>query len=448
MKYFFAGIGGARQQALVKLLLDMGHSVSGSDMQEFVHHAKLSAWGADVIIGHDAANLPLDTDVLVYSPAVPESNPERMKARTLGIKEIKNSALIGELMAGKRGVGIAGAHGKTTTTSLLFQILNYAGIDPSIVVGSDLSLLDGSGHLGQSDIMLTEACEFDRSFLDMNVSSAILTNIEADHLDYYKGGLPEIKEAYAHFVEKLSPQGFLVACGDSEIVKEVAAQSPARKIFYGIESSNDWKLVAVGRRGEMSLWQFVGPQETIDIAFPSPGRDLALDALGASLAARELGVTWEHIAKALEAFKATERRMEKIAETADVVLIDDYGHHPAEIASTVDALTEFYSERELYVVFQAHQIARTKNHWDDFVKVLGGIKHLAILPIFVVRDTSGEEAVTLAKELAEAAHAAYVADFDEATKWLEESAKPAVWLTLGAGKTNQLARLLLDKINK
>jgi UDP-N-acetylmuramate--alanine ligase len=258
----------------------------------------------------------------------------------------------------------------------------------------------------------------------------------------------EIKSAFTTYAEGLSPDGFLVGCGDSDNVREVVKNTPAQLIFYGTNEDNDWRLVSHQVKDEKSVWQISGPEGERELTIGLPGVDLALDVLASVIMARQFDIEWSVIEEVVANFQGAKRRFEKKWVSDDVVVIDDYAHHPTEIASLIRAIKELYPDRNLYAVFQPHQLSRTKLLYDDFVKVLSGIDNLAILPVFVVRDIGGStEAVDLSRKLAEAIGAKFINDFAEAQGWLKQGSKPMIWLTLGAGRTNYLADELVDKLS-
>jgi len=365
--YFFVGVGGIGMQALVDVLLGMGHKITGSDISDFPGKSRLESKGVKVIIGPQVAeNVPNDIDVLVYSSVIkryfPElDHPEVLRAKELNVPIYKRSEFIGKLMEDKFGIAISGTHGKTTTSVLITAILQAGGLDPSALIGAEVKNLKGCGVFGKGEHMVVEACEYDRSFLDMKPKIAVLTNIEADHLDYYKD-IEEIKEAFAQFVESVPEDGLVVAFGDDKNIQEILPKARSKVITFGFNDTNDIKatdLKVLGQKMSFKLGDLA-------ITMNFPGKHLVLDALAAIAVAKHVGVADADIQKALLEFGGAIRRFEIIGEKDNITFMDDYAHHPTEIRAMLESAREYFGERQIRVVFQPHQFSRTRFLLDEF----------------------------------------------------------------------------------
>jgi len=375
------GIGGTAMTPLATILLDMGVHVSGSDLSVAPSTAVLEEMGARVAIGHRAENVGADVELVVASSAIPEDNAEIQEARTRQIPVVKHSAALGSLMRGRRPIAIAGTHGKTTTSALMAVVLLEAGIDATFHVGSELLNFGRFGRLGEDDILVAEADEFDRRFLDYDPELAIVTSVEPDHLDYF-GAFASVVDAFESFVARVRPGGAVVICADDEGAKSLAT-GPIRRITYGTCAEADWRLESYRPVSPTSTQLTVrGPGgEQIDCVLQLVGRHNALNATGVIAGAVQLGVTLPQAARGIAAFRGTRRRFE-VKGTADgVTVVDDYAHHPTAIRATLEAARAHY-RGEIWSIFQPHTAHRTQALFNDFLTAFGEADHLFLVPTY------------------------------------------------------------------
>ena len=453
MKIFLIGIGGIGMQGLAQLYYEKGYQVAGSDMADFPERKALEEKGIKIYIGHDEKHIDRDLDLVIYSAAIPSNNPELKKAYSLKLKVLRRSEALGELMKDKVGIAVAGTHGKTTTATMISQMLEGADFSPTVVIGAEVKSIRGCARLGQGKFMVAEACEYDRSFLDLKPQIAVITNIEPDHLDYYKN-LEEIRDAFGDFIKRLPPDGLVVAFGDDPSVREVVDKlRPA--LFYGEDVKNDLVLrlgVLEGGKNHFSL-KASDSSLAIDTFIRTPGKHIALDAAAAAAVAWQLGIAPAVIKKALENLGGIRRRFE-IIQPGPLTIIDDYGHHPTEISQTLDAAKKLFLGRRLIVVFQPHQFSRTKFLLKDFGKSFGEADLVIVAPIWAVRDKEEDKrSVTtqdLVTEINRFSHNARLgSNFKEIKDFLKKEAKPGdVIITLGAAKTNILAQELKQVLSQ
>ena len=448
------GIGGIGMQALADVLLGLGYKITGSDIQDFVGRDRLESKGATVIIGEQTAtNIPADIDGLIYTSAAVRHNsqhPEIEQAKSMGVPVWKRSEFIGELMANKIGIAVSGTHGKTTTSTLIALMLQEGGLDPSALIGAEVRNLAGCGILGNSDYMVVEACEYDRAFLDMKPKIAVLTNIEADHLDYYQD-INEIKQAFAQFVQLVPKDGLVVACGDDANIREILPEATAKVIKFGFNPSNDWVAKNVAyQNGKMTF-----TVDGIDTFLNFPGKHLVLDALAAIIVAKHLGVSDTAIKTVLESkFAGASRRFEILDTIKGATFMDDYGHHPTEIAVTLGAARDYFAKRKIYVVFQPHQYSRTRLLLHDFAKSFGAADEVLLAPILAVRDSAEDLKSVNTEMLAEAINqvshnAIAFKDFPEISAYLKSHLQAGnVVISLGAGKNSDWVREFIEDYQK
>lgn len=360
----FIGIGGAGMSALASILLDLGHKVSGSDLAASKATSRLASRGAVIYFGHDPRHLGT-SQLVVVSSAIKPDNPELVAAKEKNLPVIHRGELLAWLMRRQRGIAVAGAHGKTTTTSMLSLILERAGYDPTVVVGGELDELGGNAKLGRGEYMVAEADESDGSFLKLDPLAVLVTNVEDDHLDYY-GSLDAVKEAFRRFMGKVPPEGAVVACGDDPHVREAAAGLRCPLITYGCGPDNDYTLRPLGTKGCSPCGEVYYQGKYLGVLELSvPGEHNLLNALGAVAAARWAGVDFPTAAAALKSFRGAQRRFQLLGEVGGVAVVDDYAHHPTEIKATLRAARQV-APRRLVVVFQPHRYTRTAHLHERF----------------------------------------------------------------------------------
>jgi UDP-N-acetylmuramate--alanine ligase len=384
----FIGIGGVGMSGIAEVLHNLGYAVSGSDRANSPTAQRLQQLGIDVLIGHSAANV-VDADVVVTSSAIKRDNAELMAAREARIPVIPRAEMLGELMRFRRGVAIAGTHGKTTTTSLTASVLAEAGYDPTFVIGGQLTAVGANARLGTGQYLVAEADESDGSFLLLSPVIAAITNIDADHLENYGGDFAQLKQAFADFLHRLPFYGLAVLCVDDPHVAELVAPTTRRVTTYGIDTVDaDVRALNLTQNGfEMHFdLQLPGHQDTVPMTLNLPGRHNVLNALAAITIGWQLGVEPAAMAHALKNFQGVGRRFHRRGEIAldhgSVLLVDDYGHHPRELAAVFEAVRGGWPDRRLVVGFQPHRYSRTRDLLDDFANVLADADVLVLTDVY------------------------------------------------------------------
>ena len=381
-KIFFIGIGGSGMSGLAEVLFNLGYEISGSDINESVITKRLQAIGIDLSIGHKVNNVD-DQDMIIKSTAIEERNVELIQARKLGLPILERAELLSSLMNMKRGVAIAGTHGKTTTTSILASIMSEAMLDPTFINGGIINSFASNAKLGTGDYLLAEADESDKSFLMLQPSLEIITNIDTDHLVNYENDFNNLKQAFIQFVKKLPFDGLLVACGDDPVVKELTGSFARKTILYGFNDNNDYVVDNYKAKfftSEFTLTNNEGVSSNFKLNLP--GKHNVLNATAATVLAVEEGISLINIESSLEKFSGINRRMQFLGKLKEKIVIDDYGHHPTEIENTIITLKESFPEKKITMVFQPHRFTRTKDLYWEFVKVIQLIDHLILLEIY------------------------------------------------------------------
>jgi len=385
----FVGIGGSGMSGIAEVLLNLGFSVSGSDLADNGVTRRLKQLGAMVFQGHARENLE-KADVVVISSAVNESNPEVMEARNRTIPVVPRAIMLAELMRFRQGIAVAGTHGKTTTTSLIASILAEAGMDPTYVIGGRLESANTNARLGTGEYIVAEADESDASFLHLTPVISVVTNIDADHMDTYGHDFEKLKSAFVEFLQQLPFYGMAVVCIDDPNVRAILPQISKPVMPYGfsdearIRASN---VVADGGRMHFTVTRINGTTTTFDVTLNLPGNPYVLNALAAIAVASELNVPDAAIVKALAEFRGVGRRFERYGEIAakdggHFTLIDDYGHHPVEMQAVISAARGAFPGRRLVMVFQPHRYTRTRDCFEDFVKVLSSVDALILTEVY------------------------------------------------------------------
>jgi len=383
----FVGIGGVGMCGIAEVLHNLQFEVSGSDVRESANTGRLASLGVKIAIGHDP-QLVKGVDVVVVSSAVDETNPEVRAARAAKIPVIPRAEMLGELMRLQRGIAIAGTHGKTTTTSLVASCLAEGGLDPTFVIGGRLNSAGTNARLGRGQYLVAEADESDASFLHLAPFMAVVTNIDADHMGTYGGDFNRLKQAFVDFLQQLPFYGLALACLDDPAVREIIPRVHRPVLTYGASPEADLRAVDI-RQDELKMHftaELRGRKNWLRVTLNQPGRHNVLNALAAIGIAHELGVQEAAIARALAGFAGIGRRFQINGRVArdggDVILVDDYAHHPREIAATVDAARASWPRRRLVVVFQPHRYTRTHDLLDDFSTVLSGIDALLVTEVY------------------------------------------------------------------
>jgi UDP-N-acetylmuramate--alanine ligase len=446
------GVGGAGLSAIATVLLERGHRVSGSDLQASPTTERLMGMGATVHIGHAATNLG-DADLVIVSSAVPDGNLEVEEARHRGIPVVKRAEWLGQMMEGKRGVAVAGTHGKTTTTAMIALILRDAGLDPTFIVGGDIPQLGTNAAAGEGEVFVIEADEYDYTFLGLQPEIAVITVVEWDHPDCFP--TPEsMQEAFLQFVESVPPEGVLIGCGDEPGVQRLfrkdglRAKVPAT-ITYGLNEGNDWR--ALGLRpnaGGGYDFSVSRPSGTYEVCISLPGTHNVKNALAALVVADRLGVPFVRAANALASFTGVGRRFEIKGQVDDILVVDDYAHHPTEIRATLAAARTRYPDRRIWAVFQPHTFSRTRALLDDFAAAFTDADQVIVVDIFPAREVD-DLSLSSRHILARMEHpgAGYIGALDDAADFLVHQARAGdVLITLGAGDGYRVGEMVISGI--
>ena len=382
----FVGIGGAGMCGIAEVVHNHGYMVSGSDIKQSPVTDRLTQMGIQVFIGHDSKNIS-EADVVVVSSAIDHTNPEIQAALSGRIPVVRRADMLGELMRYRHGIAVAGAHGKTTTTSLLTMILTEAGLD--YVIGGKLNASGKNASLGQSRYLVAEADESDASFLSLRPMAAIVTNIDQDHMETYGGSFDKLKAAYVQFLQNMPFYGLAVLCGDDKELYGLIDKIARPVLTYGLEKHNDVQAIDVVADGTKTHFTVLRKdREPLPITLNIPGIHNVYNALAAITISTDEGVSDEAICQAVKKFAGVGRRFENNGNypvkdgAGDVLLIDDYGHHPTEVAMTIKAARQSYPDRRLVMIFQPHRFTRTRDCFDDFVDVLSQVDVLMLLDVY------------------------------------------------------------------
>ncbi len=441
-------------KALAELAVGLGWKVSGSDTEPTSPALKAMARrGLRIHQGHNDRFLPPDADVLVHSPAVAPSNPERQMAARLGIPQMSYSQMLGHLMRQKTGLSIAGTHGKSTTTAMTATILNHAGLEPSAIIGAELcegleSPRKGnhaaSGWAGNGNYFVVESCEYQRSFLAFHPRFAAITGIEPDHFDYYHT-FADTKSAFADFAGQIEPAGVLVVKNECAASRDIASAAACDVATYSRKAGADWWAADI-KRTEAGLWfrVFYHGWFFCEVSLNVPGLHNVENALVATALSHYAGVDPADIRDSLAQFPGIRRRFERLGSWRGITLIDDYAHHPTAVENTLRTARECYKNRNIWCVFQPHQLTRLQALMPEFGTAFTDADRVIVAPVFAARETADGESLTAAEELAERIResgvpAEFGASLDQITATLDDNARPGdVLITLGAGDINRI----------
>jgi UDP-N-acetylmuramate--alanine ligase len=437
----FVGVGGIGMSGLAEILRNLDFDVSGSDLREGENTSALTRLGVRIDVGHRSPNVE-GADVVVYSSAIRAENPELVRARELGIPVISRAEMLAELMRLKYGVAIAGSHGKTTTTSLVATILRSGGLDPTVVVGGRMASFGSNAKLGQGDLLVAEADESDGSFLRLTPTIAVVTNIDPEHLDHY-GSHDNLKQAFVEFIEKVPFYGLAVLCLDHPHVQDLLPRVTRRHVTYGLSQQADYSARNLGAEGtSMSFDAFRRGESLGRFVVRMPGQHNVQNTLAAIAVADELALPLDVMKSSLATFHGVARRFSVVAEPRKVALVDDYGHHPAEIRATLSAARRAYRGRVL-VAFQPHRYTRTHALFDDFACAFNDADLVLVTDVYAAGEEKipGAEGAPLAEAMRAHGHhnARFVADKGEIATTLAREARPGdVVIALGAGTINSI----------
>jgi UDP-N-acetylmuramate--alanine ligase len=446
----FIGVGGIGMSGLAEILRTLEFDVSGSDLRESENTRALARLGVRIDVGHRAENVR-GADVIVYSSAIDPQNPEVIEARTLGVPVISRAEMLAELMRVKYGIAIAGSHGKTTTTSLVATILRAAGFDPTVVVGGRMAALGSNARLGAGDLLVAEADESDGSFLRLTPTIAVVTNIDPEHLDFY-GNHEALKEAFVQFTEKVPFYGLAVLCLDHPHVQELLPRMKRRHVTYGFSPQADYHARGVEMKGLSSSFVAYRRSEPLgEFTLRMPGRHNVLNTLAAIAVADELEVPLDVTKAALASFNGVARRFTIVAEVSGIALVDDYGHHPAEVEATLAAARGAYPGRVI-VAFQPHRYSRTELLFHDFTRAFNNADVLFLVDIYAAgeKPIAGVSAERLAHGIAEHGHHA-VSHVKDRASLPDQIARIAeagdVVIALGAGDINKILPAIATELH-
>ncbi|MCB4789562.1 MULTISPECIES: UDP-N-acetylmuramate--L-alanine ligase [unclassified Delftia] len=457
----FVGIGGAGMSGIAEVLHNLGYAISGSDLSDSATLRRLAGLGISTHVGHAAAHIE-GADAVVTSTAVQSDNPEVLAARERKIPVVPRALMLAELMRFKQGIAIAGAHGKTTTTSLVTSVLAEAGLDPTFVIGGKLNSAGANAKLGQGDYIVVEADESDASFLNLLPVMAVVTNIDADHMETYGHDFGRLKGAFVDFLHRMPFYGRAIVCVDSPAVREILPQVARPVTTYGF--AEDAQVRALNVRAEAGSMHFTVRRSNgqsypdLDVVLSLPGEHNVLNALSAVAVAMELEISDDALLRAFESFKGVGRRFQRYGElaTADggsFTVIDDYGHHPVEMAATLAAARGAFPGRRLVLAFQPHRYSRTRDCFEDFVKVIGLADAVLLTEVYAAGEApvvaADGRSLTRALRVAGRVEPVFVENVAELPAAIAVNARDGdVLLCMGAGSIGAVPGKLVEMLQK
>src|SRR5450830_663516 len=453
----FVGIGGSGMSGIAEVLVNLGYQVSGSDLGSNAATVRLSSLGARVTVGHDAANVA-GADVVVTSTAVNEANPEVVAARAAMIPIVPRAIMLGELMRLKRGIAIAGTHGKTTTTSLVASVLAEAGLDPTFVIGGRLNSAGANARLGKGEYIVVEADESDASFLNLLPVMAVVTNIDADHMETYGHDFGNLKKAFVDFLHRMPFYGTAILCTDDAAVRDIVNDVTCPITSYGFNEEAQVRAInvrAVGAQMHFTVQRRNGVVlPDLDVVLNLPGLHNVLNALSAIAVAVELNIADAVVQKALAGFKGVGRRFQRYGEVraqdgGTFTLIDDYGHHPVEMAATLAAARGAFPGRRLVLAFQPHRFTRTRDCFEDFIKVIGHADAVLLTEVYAAGEApivaADGRALARALRVAGKVEPVFVDDIAAMPQAIADNARDGdVVLCMGAGSIGAVPAKVLE----
>jgi UDP-N-acetylmuramate--alanine ligase len=453
----FVGIGGVGMSGIAEVLFNLGYTISGSDLSDSVTLKRLGALGITTYVGHVASNVA-NADAVVTSTAVQQDNPEVIMAREKRIPVVPRALMLAELMRLKQGIAIAGTHGKTTTTSLVASVLAQAGLDPTFVIGGRLNSAGVNAQLGQGDYIVVEADESDASFLNLLPVMAVVTNIDADHMETYGHDFSRLKGAFVEFLHRMPFYGVAILCTDDPAVRDIVPQVTCPITSYGFEEGAEVRAVNV--RAVDGQMHFTVERRNglvlpdMDIVLNLPGRHNVLNALSAIAVAVELSIADDAVQQALANFKGVGRRFQRYGEVdardgGTFTLVDDYGHHPVEMAATIAAARGAFPDRRLVLAFQPHRYSRTRDCFEDFVKVIGQADAVLLTEVYAAGEApivaADGRSLTRALRVAGRIEPLFVDDVADLPQAIWDSAREGdVVLCMGAGSIGAVPGKVLE----
>jgi UDP-N-acetylmuramate--alanine ligase len=451
----FVGIGGAGMNGIAQVMLNLGYEVSGSDIRDNAATARLAEQGAAIHIGHAAAHVAA-ADAVVVSSAVDERNPEVAEARRLRIPVVPRAEMLAEIMRFRYGVAVAGTHGKTTTTSLIASLLIEGGLDPTYVIGGRLNSRGSHAHLGAGEVLVAEADESDASFLFLQPMLAVVTNVDEDHMATYGNEFDRLRAAFLEFLHHLPFYGQAVLCIDDANVRGLLPEVTRKMITYGTRAEADVRATGITQAGMTTRFTVeITAAEPFTVGLNLPGRHNVLNALAAIAVARELGVGVGVMQRALAAFQGIGRRFQARERCTiggrAVMLVDDYGHHPREIAATLDAVRAGWPGRRLVLAFQPHRYSRTRDAFEDFVPVLSTVDVLVLAEVYAAGEAPvpGADGRALSRAIRARGHVdpVFLEDVEQLPQLLPDLLEDGdIVVTMGAGSIGQVAGRIAEAL--
>lgn len=457
----FVGIGGAGMCGIAEVLLNMGYLISGSDIQHSKNTARLEKMGATIFIGHAEKNIT-GVDVVVCSSAIDPENPEVTAAIQFRIPIVPRAEMLAELMRYRHGIAVAGTHGKTTTTSLIASIFGEAGLDPTFVIGGLLNSAGTNARLGESRYLIAEADESDASFLHLQPMISVITNIEADHMATYGGDFEKLKNTFVEFMHNLPFYGMAVLCVDDDVVREIMPLITRSVLTYGKSADSDYLIKDIVKSNFSSSFIVSRPanRDDIDVTINLPGEHNILNAAAAIAVATDEGISDQAIKTGLKNFQGVGRRFQRYGDFSfgggdqeTVALVDDYGHHPTEVEASIDAVRQAWPDRRLVMVYQPHRYTRTKDLYEDFVRVLSTVDSLLLLEVYSAGEDpiAGADSRSLCGSIRSRGQIdpVFVEGIDSVASVLGGVIRPGdVVLTQGAGNVGSIAIDLAAKLEQ
>lgn len=443
------GIGGSGMSGIAEVLLNLGYEVSGSDLKRTKTIERLEKLGAKIFLSHDAKNIG-DAEVVIYSSAVRQDNPEIIEAYGLHIPVVPRAEMLAELMRLKYGIAVGGAHGKTTTTSLIASVIGAGGFDPTIVIGGKLNSLATSAKLGTGDFMVVEADESDGSFLMLSPAIVVVTNIDREHMDYYRD-FENLKNAFIQFINKVPFYGMAVLCGDNPVIREIIPFVKRRYVTYGFSPDN--MIVSGNLKLDKHFSEFeviVSGKHFANFTLNTPGRHNVLNALAAISVGIELNVNIKSIDEGLRKFSGIERRFQIRGERKGIMVVDDYGHHPSEIRAVIQTVKDCW-KRRLIMIFQPHRYSRTKDLFKEFHTCFDGVDYLFLMEIYPASEEPipGVNAGLIWEGVKKRLQGKYLNDRGKIIEEVLKIAKPGdMVLTMGAGDIWQLSEEIYHSLGE
>ncbi|RXT14714.1 UDP-N-acetylmuramate--L-alanine ligase [Ammoniphilus sp. CFH 90114] len=447
----FIGIGGYGMSAIARVLVDMGYKVSGSDMARKELTDKLVSRGAQVFIGHEAKNVS-GAHVVVYSTDIPKDNVELIEAETQKIPLIHRSEMLARILNERSGIAVSGAHGKTTTSSMISLVMEKAGVDPTYIIGGEIVDIGSNARAGKGPYVVAEADESDGSFLQYHPEIAVVTNIEPDHLENYEGDFENLKKAYRKFLANVKEEGTAIVCLDDEYIREMLPEVSCHYITYGLESQADYTATDI-IYGDRTVSFSVNKREELlgQVKLSVPGRHNVLNALATIIVCLQAGIAFPTIAEAIKAFRGAKRRFQVIGEAKDVLVVDDYAHHPTEIEATIQAAKS--TNRRILAVFQPQRYTRTFFLLDAFSRAFAEADQVVIADIYspandTKMEVTAQTLVDLIKQNSNE-HVVYMPTKDDVFEYLMQAVKPGdLVITMGAGDIWKVADRLAETLER